>query len=73
MKTLRFTQDLELEVCTNLDENDEPKFDTETFSKGDEVEVDILSRDRVFGTEVLQVQFGNGSVGFISTEHVEEI
>lgn len=58
---LKFKDDVELTVVTNLDEEtDSIEEELEIFLIGDEVEVDILEEKE----DSIDVQFGNGSCAY---------
>jgi len=70
--TLRFKRSAQIEVVESYDEAaDKAETTTETFSPGDEVEVDVLS---VIGDgERISIQFPDGSCAYCVNSEVFEV
>ena len=63
---VKFLSDQFIECCIGFDEYEEPIMEMEKVLQDEVFEVDIVDDD-----EIIQIQFGNGSVSFIDRECVE--
>jgi hypothetical protein len=64
---IKFKQDVELEIVVDFDqETDLPTYETQTFLQGDEAEIDIC--DAAEPPLAREIQFGDGSVAFVTPE-----
>ena len=71
MSKIKFLEEQFIEICVGFDNNEEPIMQEEKVSKGEEFEVDII--DDEVSDDIIQVQFGDGSVSFIYKEWVENM
>ena len=63
---VKFLKDQFIECCIGFDEYEEPIMEMEKVLQDEVFEVDIVDDD-----EIIQIQFGNGSVSFIDRKCVE--
>ena len=63
---VKFLSDQFIECCIGFDEYEEPIMEMEKVLQDEVFEVDIVDDD-----EIIQIQFGNGSVSFIDRKCVE--
>ena len=66
---VKFLKDQFIECCIGFDEYEEPIMEMEKVLQDEVFEVDIVDDDE--DDEIIQIQFGNGSVSFIDRECVE--
>lgn len=66
---IKFLNDQFIECCIGFDEDEEPIMEMEKVLQDEVFEVDIVVDD--LDDEIIQIQFGNGSVSFIDRECVE--
>ena len=66
---VKFLSDQFIECCIGFDEYEEPIMEMEKVLQDEVFEVDIVDDDE--DDEIIQIQFGNGSVSFIDRECVE--
>ena len=66
---VKFLKDQFIECCIGFDEYEEPIMEMEKILQDEVFEVDIVDDD--VDDEIIQIQFGNGSVSFIDRECVE--
>ena len=66
---VKFLNDQFIECCIGFDEYEEPIMEMEKVLQDEVFEVDIVVDD--LDDEIIQIQFGNGSVSFIDRECVE--
>jgi len=69
---VKFLKDCYIEVCIGFDDEQEPMMEEEKIIKDEIFEVESLEASEL-DEEWLQVQFGDGSVGFIGKELFEII
>ena len=69
---VKFLKDCFIEVCVGFDDNEEPMMEEEKIVKGEIVEVEALEGLEL-EDEWIQVEFGDGSVGFINKDLFEVI
>jgi len=69
---IKFLKDCYIEVCVGFDDEEEPMMEEEKIIKGEIFEVEALEGLEL-DEEWMQVEFGNGSVGFINKELFEII
>lgn len=67
---IKFLKDCYIEVCVGFDSEEEPMMEEEKIIKDEIFEVEVLEG---LDDEWMQVEFGNGSVGFINKELFEII
>jgi hypothetical protein len=65
---IRFLKDCVLEVCVGLDEYEEPIMVKDEITKGEAFEVNTCLDD-----EIVEIQFGDGSLAFVNKELFEVI
>ena len=58
-----------IECCIGFDDFEDPIMEEEQVLKGEEFEVDIVSDE--IDEDIIQIQFGNGSVSFIDRNDIE--
>jgi hypothetical protein len=64
---IKFLKDVELEVVVDFDHvTDEPTYNTVTFLRDDEAEIDICDANEP--PSAREIQFGDGSVAFVTPE-----
>lgn len=64
---IKFKQDVELQIVVDFDHaTDEATYDTVTFLRDDEAEIDIC--DAANPPLAREIQFGDGSVAFVTPE-----
>ena len=64
---IKFLKDVELEVVVDFNHvTDEPTYDTVTFLRDDEAEIDICDANEP--PLAREIQFGDGSVAFVTPE-----
>jgi hypothetical protein len=66
---IEFLKDQYIEVCVGFDDEEEPIMEEEKISAG-EVFNDVEIIDTM-DSDIIQVQFGDGSVSFIDKDRVE--
>ncbi len=69
MSKIKFLKEMFIECCFGFDDFGDPIMEEEKVLKGEEFEVDIVS-DEV-DEDIIQIQFGNGSVSFIDRNDIE--
>ena len=69
---IKFLKDCSIEVCVGFDNDEEPIMEEEKIVKGEIVEVEVLEGLEL-EDEWIQVEFGDGSVGFINKDLFEVI
>jgi len=69
---IKFLKDCYIEVCVGFDDNEEPLMEEERIVEGEIFEVEEIVHD-IVETEFIQIQFGDGSVGFIDKKLFEII
>jgi hypothetical protein len=69
MSKIKFLKERFIECCIGFDEYEEPIMEEEKVLQGEVFDVDIVDDD--VDEDVIQVQFGNGSVSFILRKWVE--
>ena len=67
MSKIKFLEDQFIECCIGFDNDEEPIMEEEKILKGEEFDVELLETL----DEFVGVQFGNGSVSFISKNDIE--
>lgn len=67
---LLFKRPVQIEIVTGI-EGDEPETELEVFAEGDTTEVDIC--DGLVPPDASNVQFGDGSVAFVTPEFWEAV
>ena len=69
---IKFLKDCYIEVCVGFDDEEEPIMEEEKIVKSENIEVEALEGLEL-DNEWMQVEFGNGSVGFINKQLFEVI
>ena len=69
MSKIKFLEERFIECCIGFDYDEEPIMEEEKVLQGEVFEVDIVG-DNV-DDDIIQVQFGNGSVSFLFKEWIE--
>jgi len=69
---IKFLKDCYIEVCVGFDAEEEPIMEEEKIVKSEILEVEALEGLEL-DNEWMQVEFGNGSVGFINKQLFEVI
>jgi len=67
---IRFLKDCVLEVCVGLDDYEEPMMEEDKIVEGETFEVEALAG---LDEEIIEIQFGDGSVAFVNKELFEVI
>lgn len=64
---IKFKQDVELQIVVDFDQaTDEPTYETSTFLQNDEADIDICDAENP--PLAREIQFGDGSVAFVTPE-----
>jgi len=69
MSKIKFLEERFIECCIGFDLDEEPIMEEEKVLQGEVFEVDIV--DDNVDDDIIQVQFGNGSVSFLFKEWIE--
>jgi len=69
---IKFLKDCYIEVCVGFDSEEEPIMEEEKIVEGEMFEVEKIVYN-IVETEFIQVQFEDGSVGFINKDLFEVI
>ncbi len=69
MSKIKFLKEMFIECCIGFDDFGDPIMEEEQVLKGEEFEVDIVSDE--IDEDIIQIQFGNGSVSFIDRNDIE--
>jgi hypothetical protein len=67
---IRFLKDCYIEVCVGFDDEEEPMMEEEKIVEGETFEGEVLEG---LDDEIAEIQFGDGSVAFVSKELFEVI
>jgi len=69
MSKIKFLEERFIECCIGFDNDEEPIMEEEKVLQGEVFEVDIV--DDNIDDDIIQIQFGDGSVSFIYREWIE--
>lgn len=67
---IRFLKDCYIEVCVGFDDEEEPMMEEEKIVEGETFEGEALAG---LDDEIIEIQFGDGSVAFVNKELFEVI
>ena len=70
MSKIKFLEEQYIEVCVGFDDNEEPIMEEVKVLKDMEFDFVDVIHDEI-NDDIVQVQFGDGSVSFISKDSIE--